>query len=101
MLRDMTPTEKDTSVLVITVEQLKRSTYETVVGRLASQNRLARIVFEEAHTLVTASEYREIMAGVAHTLRSYDAMKAKVPVILLSGCCRFSCCLMFSTAPGL
>jgi superfamily II DNA helicase RecQ len=85
MLRDMTPTEKDTSMLVVTVEQLQRPKYETVVGRLASQNRLARIVFDEAHTLVTASEYRQIMAGVAHTLRPDDAKKAKVPVLLLSG----------------
>jgi superfamily II DNA helicase RecQ len=51
-------TERDASLLFVTVEAACTSQFRAYAHRLAAMQQLGRIVIDEAHLTITASEYR-------------------------------------------
>ncbi|KAF8500018.1 hypothetical protein BU17DRAFT_102624 [Hysterangium stoloniferum] len=66
------------SVFLVSLEQLKLAEFRAFVHMLKNQKRLARIVVDEAHVILTAGDYRGDVQHLPH-LYTYG-----VPVTLLS-----------------
>jgi superfamily II DNA/RNA helicase len=68
-------------IVIASIEHVQTETYARFLGELYRQKRLARIVVDEAHLVLTWSSFRSSMHSVATCIRPVGVV---VPVVLLT-----------------